>query len=1141
MQKGLCVSKRLWLFAAVLSLALGPVSTLAQSSGGTISGVVTDTTGATVPGASVAVKNLATNATKSVTTEADGRYSFPNLPIGQYELTVSMSGFGTHVRGPIGLTVNQNAVINVELSPAAVAETVTVTDDASILNTTNAEVGVRFDERRISDLPLNGSGFRDVFSLALSAPGVSQTNAGNSAFASGVNFSANGMRLRSNNFTIDGQDSNDPSVTGRQQVINNPDIVKEFRLVTNQFDAEHGRAAGAVVQVITKSGSNDFHGSGFWFYNGQGLNALTNLDKSAGFTSAPFRDEDQYGGTIGGPIFRDHTWGFGSFQRWTIRSLGSGSTIVGTPTTSGLQMLQTTVGALPQVQALLAHLPGAGTSTGMVSFVCPGSGPTTGTCPSGSTITIPTGSLTNSAAPFQTNTQWTSRIDQRITQNHDLFGRFMFSDTTSGGAGQATPPGLTTVNDSRTMAMVVNLNSTLSPKLLNVLQLSWQRLSTNTSASDPNSETIPSIEINQLGLVGFNAAAARTAIGLAVNLPQFRFNNTYQIQETVSLTRGAHAMKFGIDFRRVDVQSFFFPTIRGRLAYSTLQDYIDDRAQVATINKPLPGGAAINNYRWYDYYFFVQDTWQIHPTLSLNYGIRYETPGNTLDSLIKLNQSILATNGNRNVFLLNPTPDRDLNNWQPRFGFSWNPRTRNEGWIGLLTGGDQFVVRGGYSRTNDYQFLNIALNVASSFPFVAAINLSGTALTGAFTSLPNATANLSNDASLNLLTRTVVANDFRSPLAEQYALEVQRSFKRDYSLRIGYVGTKGTALFQTVDGNPRTQCNPVSATFNYNTPTTGPLAGMFRLASISIPGCPRVNTAAGVIRLRANAASSIYHSMQVQLDKRFSNGFSAGMHYTWSAFIDDASEIFNPSTAGEVAVSQNSFDRRSDRGRSTYDRPHRLSTNAVWELPWYRSQQGILGHVAGGWQIGGFATFQSGSPFSALNGVDPTAVLSGIDGLVGNSIRPDAPTANVSGMTLPQLLAAGGSSLFPAVLDPRVLSTAQQLALVGNQYCAVSAVPAPAATATASGTCNVAIPLRYGTAGRNILRSDGIGNIDLSILKTTNVTEVHKVQFRVDFLNLTNTRNFGIPEARINNSGFARQWSTNGGSRSIYLSLKYLF
>ncbi len=601
-----------------------------------------------------------------------------------------------------------------------------------------------------------------------------------------------------------------------------------------------------------------------------------------------------------------------------------------------------------------------------------------------------------------------------------------------------------------------------------------------------------------------------------MNIPQFRFNNTYQIQDTFAWTRGAHAIKFGIDFRRIDVQSFFFPTNRGLLRYSgtaladgtaNLQNFVDDIAEAANINKPLPGGTLINNYRWYDYFFFVQDTWKIHPTFSLNYGIRYETPGMFLDSLVDLNKGIVATNGNNPAFALAPVPERDKNNWQPRLGFSWNPRTRNEGWMGWLTGGNNLVVRGGYSRTNDYAFLNIALNIASAFPFVAAIN--NTNLPSAFTALANVQPNLSTP---NLLTRTIVGADFRSPVAEQFSFEVQRAFASNYSLRVGYIGTKGTALFQTIDGNPRTQCNPIPATRNATT-------GVF-----TISGCPRVDPTRGVIRLRANAASSIYHSMQVQFERRWANGFSSGAHYTWSAFIDNASEIFNASAAGEVAVAQNSFDRRNDRGRSTYDRPHRFSVNGVWELPWFRTQSGVAGHILGGWQVGGFATLQSGSPFSALNGTDPAAVLGGIDGLVGNSVRPNPNTTiNFSSLSVEELLAAGGRSLF-SVLPSAVAN------------CTLNA------GSTTAGTCSVPLANRYGTVGRNVLRSDGIGNVDFSLSKSTRLFwESHKLQFRFDFFNLTNTRNFGIPEARVNNAQFAKQSATDGGNRRIFLSLKYLF
>lgn len=1089
------------------SLILFTAGASAQATTGTISGSVLDQTAASIAGATVTVRNLDTGITRSMTTEADGRFSFPALPVGRYELSAEMSGFSKSVRGPINLVLNQVAVINPELRPAAVVETVVITEDAPLLNTTSAEVGVRFDDRRLEELPIsgqfgNGGGFRDVFAVVLSAPGVSQLNTGNSVFATGTNFSVNGMRTRGNNFMVDGQDSNDPSVTGRQQVMNNPDVVQEVRLITNQFQAEYGRSAGSVVNVVTKSGTNNLHGSAFWFYNSNALNSRSNLEKAAGFQEAPFINEHQFGGTFGGPIRKDRTFFFGSLQRWTQRILGAGRTIQGVPTEQGRQVLQQLASGRPQVTALLAHVPVAQAPIGRNSTVNVG----------GQTFQVPLGSLTSSANSFFNDWQWSGRIDQQWDR-HSLGGRYLFNDSGQGGTGQVTPPGLTTANVQRQQALALWLTSNFSPRLLNELRVSWQRLGTTTSASDPKSEEIPSLEITELGLTGFNAANDRTAVGLAVNLPQFRFNNTYQIQETVSWTRGAHTLKFGADLRRVQVKSFFFPTIRGLLRYASLQTFIDDVAEAANINKPLPGGDAIQYYEWDDYFLFAQDTWNVTRGLTLNFGLRYETPGNALASLYPVSDSIVQVNGGNPVFSLDPRPERDRNNFQPRFGFSWSPGAKN--W---LSGGGKTVLRGGYSRTNDYAFINIALNVASSFPFVAAIN--NTNLQNAFVRLPALAANLSNIAEVRTLTRTIVADDFRSPIAEQFSFELQRQFRENNVFRLGYVGTKGTALFQTIDGNPRTQCSPI--------PITRSATGTY-----AVSGCPRVDPTRGVIRLRANAASSVYHSLQASFDRRFSRGFSTGAHYTWSAFIDDASEIFNPSARGEVAVSQNSFDRRSDRGRSTFDRPHRFSTNFVWELPFHQSQQGALGHIFGGWQISSFVTLQSGSPFAPLNGADPTAALGGIDGLVGNSIRPNAiSNEDVARMSIEELLRVGGAGRATANSNSQTLPEVVGGTSLFRTLRRCEPIPGQ----------NFCTPVeRFGNVGRNVLRSDGIAHIDFSLMKSTRITETHQIQLRADFFNLTNTRNFGIPEARVNSAGFANQWGTDGGNRRIFVSLRYQF
>ncbi len=376
--------RRSWLACLLAILALAaPVS--AQSTTGTIQGVVKDNQDAVIPGATVTVRHVETNTSRTLVTEGSGGYRFLNMPVGAYELTVELNGFSKYVRSGITLSLNQDAVVDVLLQPASVSESIEVRADAPLLNTTNAEVGVRFDTRRVAELPVMNS--RDVFALALSAPGVSQLGSGQSVFASGTNFSSNGMRVRSNNFMIDGQDSNDPSVTGRQQQINNTDIIQEVRLITNQFAAEFGRAAGSIVNVATKSGTNMFRGSGFIFHNDEGFNSRSNLDKRAGRTEAPFREENQWGGTLGGPIFRDRTFFFGSYQRWTDRQLGSGFTLSGAPTEAGRQVLQSAAGTRAQVAALLNFVP-AGTANGKSESFTIG----------GQTFSVPLGDLTGSSS-----------------------------------------------------------------------------------------------------------------------------------------------------------------------------------------------------------------------------------------------------------------------------------------------------------------------------------------------------------------------------------------------------------------------------------------------------------------------------------------------------------------------------------------------------------------------------------------------------------------------------------------------------------------------------------------------------------------------------------------------------------------------
>lgn len=971
-----------------------------------------------------------------------------------------------------------------------------MSENAAVLNTTTAEVSTRFDERRLSELPIAAN--RNVYNVLLSVPGVSQLSSGQTGFAAGISFSSNGGRLRSNNFMIDGQDINDPSLSGGQIAINNPDAIGEVRIITNQFLAEYGRNSGAVVNFIGKSGTNDYHGTGFIFHNNERLNACSNLDKQAGFCKsdatdpakrrAPLRKENQFGFTFGGPITflnfgeggpniyraKDRTFFFTDYQRWTDRQTGTGFQINGAPTEAGRAVLQQFANR-PQVAALLQYLP-AGTPNGQTrSFTL-----------NGQQFVVPVGDITG-ASSFRFNShQGSVRIDHRFNDNNLLYGRYRYDTNESAGGGQVTPAGLTTLVPTKTQAATLVLNSVLSSKISNEARVAWSRFDSETTAEDPSSQAIPSIEISGLGLTGFNAAANRTAIGLAVNLPQFRINDTYQITDALSYTTGNHNLKFGVDLRRLDVKSFFVPTTRGRLAYDTLENFILDRATTATINAPLVGGDIINFYRWYEFFTYAQDQWRIAPNFTLTLGLRYEYPGDSFSYLKETNERVLQLNNNNPAFALTPRPGIDKNNFMPRIGFNWNPRFSDNGILGFITGGDKTVIRGGYSRTYDANYINLNLNVAGSFPFLYTATFApvGTPplVPNAFTSIRNFTVPTTITGA-NLLTRTVVAEDFRAPSTDQFSFEVQRELNADTVFTIGYIGTKGSGLFQTIDGNPRTRC--------------------------ATPPCPRVDPTRGVIRLRANRAESDYNALQTTLTRRLSNNLSFGLNYTWSTFIDTASETFNPSNA-EVAVAQDSFNLEADRARSSFDRPHRFSGNVVYELPLFQEQKGALGRVLGGFQVNSFFTVQSGAPFTVLNGADPAGALSGIADLVGNAIRPNLnSTLDLSSLTIPEILAQCGT--------PTTLNRCP------NLFRPVTAAEA------------------VGNAGRNILRAQRLTLVDFGIIKNTKIAENVRFQLRADMFNVLNHRNFGVPEGRINAPNFLNQWATNGGNRRVIVGARLVF
>jgi hypothetical protein len=678
---------------------------------------------------------------------------------------------------------------------------------------------------------------------------------------------------------------------------------------------------------------------------------------------------------------------------------------------------------------------------------------------SGQPHNVELGDFTGSSLFVFDDHQGSLRLDHRFNEKNLFYVRYRFDSQDSSGGGQVTPPGLTTVNESRSTALAIVLNTFLTSRSSNEARLAWLQFSSRVDAEFPLSKTIPQMTIVELGMV---QSGGSRALGFSNALPGFREHDTYQLTDAFSYVTGAHSMKFGVELRRTDARLLGILNTRGTLMYSFLSSFVNDSANPATKNFLLAGGESAGFYRWHEFYTFAQDEWRIRDNLTLTLGVRYEYPGDPLSHLRELNGRILSANGNNPLFrLLGPLPETDTNNLMPRIGFNWNPRAGKKGLIGFFTGGDKLVVSGGYARTYDPIFMNLVVNMGISFPFVATPPMP---TTNSFLAVRDTT--VPDVSQAKRFTRFVLSADLRSPATDQISIETQRELTKNLVMKIGYIRTRGTGLLQNVDGNP---CLP-------------------------LPTCTRVNPSLGIINLYTNAANSTYNALQASLTKRLSRSFSAGLHYTWSRLIDDITDAI-PASTSEFARAQNSFDRRADRGRSGYDRPHRLTGNFVYELPFYPHQTGATGKFFGGWQLNSFFTLQSGAPFTVTLGSDPTQS--------GNPIRPNLNTTlDVSSMTISEILAAGGAKLFRG-LDPGQL--------VGN-------------------------------AGRNILRSDGLNQVDFGIIKNTRLSENVRIQFRADMFNSFNSRNFGIPNGAFNSgANFLNQWATNGGNRRIVLGARLVF
>ena len=968
---------RMILSAAVVVafLVLSSSVSFAQTSNGTIAGTMTDKTGGAVPKATVAASSQEVGEKRSTVTDSVGTYRIESLLPGKYLVIVTAPGFAVLKISNVEVKASFTTTVNGVLEVGSVAATVTVESSTEQeLQTQSGELSHNISTAEINNLPVISL---NPIALALTEPGV-QSVASRDDFTNGFSFSVNGTRPRANNFLIDGQDNNDNAINGQAFQATNLEAISEVTILTNSYGAEFGRGGGSVTNVISKGGTNRWHGSLYDIHRNSALAAIPAEDKLTGVTSNPVDIENTFGYAIGGPIKRDKLFFFQSTQWDRERQTANGSTLR-LPTPAGVTTLQS-LGANANVAFLLASIGGLrGDPTRVPRLIPLGNG----------RPVVETGLVQRSGVSEPSNDrQEYSRVDWNASSSDVVTARYIRDDFS------LTPdffnfPGSLPPYDSQqggpSYTSGVNWVHTFSARAVNEFRFSFTSINftfgpTAGTAANPLFSS-PRVTISGSGL---------PSLGFPSNLPQFRSHKNWQYQEAFSYTIGTHTIKGGADISHLQVVDEIPFNSRGTLGingggldtsrpecnqpnppadctFRSLANFVDNFTGASGSAAKVFGNPVLQPFVT-TYAPYVQDTWRIRPNFTLDIGMRYEywgTPENILPfPAIDTSQGIGLIGSTFPSTYAHPQKG-DKNNFAPRVGFAYTPRF----WQKLL-GQDKTVIRAGYGIFYDGLFTNILDNTGATTPNAVGGTITGgpgRGTAGASQLIPAITPTLNPRAGVN----TIAAN-LANPLTHQWNLDVQREIPGRFLITAAYVGTRGERLFVNQEFNP------------------GILFG------------PRVNPALGGITVRTNGGDSIYHAAQLKVDHKMAHGYLVRGSYTFSRLIDDGSEVFT--TSGLSSFSQDPFNQAGDRGLSAFHRKHRLALTYIWEIPYVHSSDNfglsILKALTRDWQTAGTISFTTGAPETVTVGND---VLG--DGRSGNDrpnlADPTKPKTDISRYVVP--------------------------------------------------------------------------------------------------------------------------------------------
>lgn len=1105
-------------YAVVFMLLITAAVGFAQTSRGTVSGTVRDQNGAVVPGAQVVLISVATAQERSVVTSGEGFYRFDAVDLGDYSVRVSGQGFGTVTKNGIPVSANQTAAVDVDLKLGTQEVTVDVTAGGGVeLQSESAVRGGNISQRQITELPIGGN----PVALALTLPGVSTSRGG---FGVGT-FVVNGARGRSNNFLIDGTENNDISVAGQGFQITNQDAVQEVSVQTGNYDSEFGRAGGAVVNVITKSGTKNFHGTLGFEYDSSADDAVTAAESrqpAVQLRGRPLSDTQFVPSfTLGGPLFlpnfgeggpslhtnRDKNFFFVAYEETRFRQPGGVATL-SVPTAAGRAKLLQYAGTNPFLTTYLAATANTIALTPIGTPI-----PLDAT---GAPVVRGSVEIGNYFRPFTTEfiaKQFQIRTDHRLTDRDNLSFRYLQEKQIQPLGSEVNFPGYDSDFGANYKNFLISETHIFSSSLTNELRLAYNLIDYDFFLADPS---------NNLPLI--SPGNGLTALGSATNLPQGRTAHNYQVQDTVTKIFGDHTLRVGIDYLRQISTQIAPANVRGSITYAAgggfqpLANFIDDFGGSGNSQKIF--GNSAYHPQLHRTALFAHDRWKASSDLTLTAGVRWEYFGNAINSL--------PTPAFTGLFNVDPVTrtgpfsqpnkvDDDMNNFAPSVGFVWSP-SYESGVRGFLLGNKKSVFRAGYNIGYDSFFNNIASNAAASSP-----NQVLTTITSVISSQnPRGFAGFSGQfpavaRPLSALdAQTLVAKNLVNPYYQRWSAGMQRELFSGLVMDISYVGSKGTKLYINEDANPLVRPELRVTPLVNGVPVTGNLSN-------------RLDNLQGSRLTRTNGGDSNYHAGQLEVRRRFANNFQISGSYTFSKFLSNADEVFAGglgSTLQQASIPAVFGGQSNDRARSIFDRTHRASFTYVFQSPFFKDQRGFVGKALGGYQIGGITSFESGVPITIINGFDA-------DGVGGALDRPTYnPNGTLNLRAYPVVNAT--TNAITHYINP---STGATIDPATAMY-----IVNPTYVAGASGSV-----VRVGNLGRNTETSKGINNTDMTFLKRTRISETVYIDARAEMFNVWNHPQFG---AGTTNAGLltnASTWmqpinpTTSGGSRQIRYQVKLVF